>query len=153
MDGLLEVPVRQGPAHRRRRQAGDDRAGLRLAVHDRVPALRSPALRRRILPSLVVIGLLIAGWQLYAGSSAATARVLPSPTRVIAALWDQRDLALHHTLVTLGETAVGFGASLVLAALAGVVMELVPAVRRALYPLLVGSQSLPILVVAPILVL
>ena len=55
--------------------------------------------------------------------------------------------------MTLGETAVGFVASLVLAVGAGIVMELVPAVRRALYPLLVGSQSLPILVVAPILVL
>jgi ABC-type nitrate/sulfonate/bicarbonate transport system permease component len=71
----------------------------------------------------------------------------------VTALWDQRDLAAHHTLVTLGETAVGFAASLVLAVFAGVVMELAPAVRRALYPLLVGSQSLPILVVAPILVL
>lgn len=55
--------------------------------------------------------------------------------------------------MTLGETAIGFAASLVLAVAAGIVMELAPGVRRALYPLLVGSQSLPILVVAPILVL
>ena len=55
--------------------------------------------------------------------------------------------------MTLGETAVGFAASLVLAVVAGIAMELAPGVRRALYPLLVGSQSLPILVVAPILVL
>jgi NitT/TauT family transport system permease protein len=55
--------------------------------------------------------------------------------------------------VTLGETAVGFAASLGLAFGAGVLMELAPRVRRALYPLLVGSHSVPILVVAPILVL
>ncbi len=79
--------------------------------------------------------------------------MLPAPTRILSALWDQRDAAVHHTLVTLGETVVGFGASLALATGAAVVMDLVPAVRRALYPLLVGSQAVPILVVAPILVL
>lgn len=79
--------------------------------------------------------------------------MLPAPTRILSALWDQRDSAVHHTLVTLGETVVGFGASLGLALGAAVVMDLVPAVRRALYPLLVGSQAVPILVVAPILVL
>jgi len=60
---------------------------------------------------------------------------------------------VHHTLVTLGEAAVGFGASLVLALAAAVAMDLVPRLRQALYPLLVGSQAVPILVVAPILVL
>ncbi len=79
--------------------------------------------------------------------------MLPAPTRIVSALWDQRDAALHHTLVTLGETVVGFGASLALALGAAVIMDLVPAIRRALYPLLVGSQAVPILVVAPILVL
>lgn len=79
--------------------------------------------------------------------------MLPGPTRILGALWDQRDLAVHHTLVTLGETAIGFSASLVLALGAAIVMDLAPGVRRAVYPLLVGSQALPILVVAPILVL
>ena len=79
--------------------------------------------------------------------------VLPGPTRILTALWDQRDAAVHHTLVTLGEAVVGFGASLLLALGAAVAMDLVPAVRRALYPLLVGSQAVPILVIAPILVL
>jgi ABC-type nitrate/sulfonate/bicarbonate transport system permease component len=79
--------------------------------------------------------------------------VLPAPSRILVALWDQRDEAVRNTLVTLGEAAVGFGASLVLAVLAALVMDLAPALRRAIYPLLVGSQAVPILVVAPILVL
>jgi len=71
----------------------------------------------------------------------------------VAALWDERDLAVHHTIVTLGETVVGFAVSLGLAIAVAVAMDLVPVVRRAIYPLLVGSQAVPILVVAPILVL
>ena len=79
--------------------------------------------------------------------------MLPAPSRIISALWDERDLAAHHTVVTLGETVVGFAVSLVLGVAVSVVMDLVPALRRAVYPLLVGSQAVPILVVAPILVL
>jgi ABC-type nitrate/sulfonate/bicarbonate transport system permease component len=90
---------------------------------------------------------------LYTQTAGAGSFVLPAPTRILSALWDQRDAAVHHTLVTLGETVVGFGSSLVLALAAAVLMDLVPALRRALYPLLVGSQAVPILVVAPILVL
>jgi len=79
--------------------------------------------------------------------------VLPAPSRILGALWDQRDAAVHNTLVTLGEAAVGFGASLALAVVAALAMDLAPGLRRAVYPLLVGSQAVPILVVAPILVL
>lgn len=96
---------------------------------------------------------MIVAWELYAQTIGAGSFVLPAPSRILSALWDQRDAAVHHTLVTLGETVVGFGASLVLALAAAVLMDLAPAVRRAVYPLLVGSQAVPILVVAPILVL
>ncbi|HEX7473520.1 MAG TPA: ABC transporter permease [Candidatus Limnocylindrales bacterium] len=71
----------------------------------------------------------------------------------MGALWDQRDLAAHHTLVTIGEAVVGFLGSLGLAIGAAVLMDLAPAVRRSVYPLLVGSQAVPVLVVAPVLVL
>ncbi|MHB8400128.1 MAG: ABC transporter permease [Candidatus Limnocylindrales bacterium] len=79
--------------------------------------------------------------------------MLPAPSAVVVALWDQRDAAIQNTLVTLEEAIVGFAASLVLAVAAAVLMDLVPAVRRSVYPLIVGSQAVPILVVAPILVL
>ena len=95
----------------------------------------------------------MAAWELYARTAGVGSFVLPGPARIVAALWDQREAAVHHTLVTLGETAIGFAASLTLALGAAVAMDLAPTVRRAIYPLLVGSQALPILVVAPILVL
>jgi ABC-type nitrate/sulfonate/bicarbonate transport system permease component len=79
--------------------------------------------------------------------------VLPAPTRIADALWEQRDLAVQNTLVTLGEAVVGFLTSLCLAILAAILMDLAPAVRRSIYPLLVGSQAVPVLVVAPVLVL
>jgi ABC-type nitrate/sulfonate/bicarbonate transport system permease component len=100
-----------------------------------------------------VVAVLVVAWQLAGQAGGTTGFVLPAPSRILAALWDQRDEALHHTLVTLGEAAIGFLASLALACAAAVGMDLLPSLRRGLYPLLVGSQALPILVVAPILVL
>jgi ABC-type nitrate/sulfonate/bicarbonate transport system permease component len=70
----------------------------------------------------------------------------------VSALWDQRELAAHHAIVTIGEALVGFALSLGLAIGTAVVMDLAPVVRRSLYPLLVGSQAVPVLVLAPILV-
>ena len=79
--------------------------------------------------------------------------MLPAPSRIVTALWDQREAAIHHTLVTLVEAAVGFAAALALALLAATAMDLAPRAREALYPLLVGSQAVPVLVIAPVLVL
>ena len=105
------------------------------------------------MPALAVVTALVAAWELYGRTAGVGSFLLPSPTRIAEALWEQRDAAVHHTLVTLGEAAIGFAASLGLALAAAVAMDLAPAVRRAIYPLLVGSQALPILVIAPILVL
>jgi ABC-type nitrate/sulfonate/bicarbonate transport system permease component len=99
---------------------------------------------------LAAIGL---AWEAYALSSGASPFVLPSPSRVLVALWEQWPTAVHHTEVTLGETAVGVVASLTIALGAAIAMDQAGWLRRALYPILVGSQTLPILVVAPILVL
>ena len=100
-----------------------------------------------------MVAAVIAAWEAYARTIGAGSFVLPGPVRIAAALWDQRALALHHTLVTLGETVIGFGASLLLAVTAAIAMDQLPRIRRAVYPILVGSQAVPILVVAPILIL
>src|SRR6266849_3553045 len=106
MDRLLEVPLRSGPAQRREREAADRVTGLRGPVHERVPAL----IRRLAPPILAVLALLVA-WEAYARSLPAGG-FLPAPTRIAGALWDQRDLAVQNTLVTLGEAVVGFVSSL-----------------------------------------
>ena len=96
----------------------------------------------------------MAVWELYAGSLPAGAGfLLPAPSQIVSALWDQRDLAAQHTLATLGEAVVGFLASLGLAVGAALLMDLQPVVRRSIYPLLIGSQAVPVLVIAPVLVL
>jgi ABC-type nitrate/sulfonate/bicarbonate transport system permease component len=108
---------------------------------------------RRLVPPLILVAVLIGSWELACRALGVDPIVLPAPSRILGALWDARAVAAGHTLTTLGETVVGFGASVVLAVAAALVMDQVGWVRRAVYPLLVTSQTIPIVAVAPLLVL
>jgi len=109
-------------------------------------------LRRAAPPLALVAGLLIS-WEAYVAVSGISPLILPSPSRIVTALIDFRALALTHTIPTLVETVVGFSVSVVAAAGAAIAMDQAPAVRRAVYPLLVGSQTVPIVAIAPLIVI
>ncbi|HEY7782840.1 MAG TPA: ABC transporter permease [Ktedonobacterales bacterium] len=104
-------------------------------------------------PPLAVLVALGVVWQLYAVRGVRDAQLLPPPTMVLAALGSQRGLLWHHTLVTLDETLVGFAAALVTGLALAALIDLSSWPRRALYPLLVASQTIPIITLAPLLVL
>jgi ABC-type nitrate/sulfonate/bicarbonate transport system permease component len=107
----------------------------------------------RLAPPLVVVGLLLVVWEAYVRLSGVSPIVLPSPTRILGALVDFRELAWDHTVPTVVETLIGFSVSVVAAVGAAIAMDQVGWLRRALYPLLVGSQTIPIVALAPLLVL
>jgi ABC-type nitrate/sulfonate/bicarbonate transport system permease component len=108
---------------------------------------------RRILPSAAVLAALLIAWEAYVDLARVSPLVLPSPSRIVSAFLDFRDAAVANTIPTLVETVAGFSVSVVLAVLAAVAMDQSAAIRRALYPLLVGSQTIPIVSLAPLLVL
>lgn len=102
------------------------------------------------LSLLVVLGL---AWYFVAEFSGLGSFVLPSPVDVARAAWETRDLLLDSVGTTMMTTAIG----LVIALVAGVglaaLVDFWSLARRALYPLLVVSQTLQILAIAPILVI
>lgn len=105
------------------------------------------------VPALVLLASLLALWQWYASQPSVDALLLPTPVKVWQALLAQRDILWHHTLVTLYETLVGFGSALATGVALAVLIDFSPWLRRALYPLLVTSQTIPIITLAPLLVL
>jgi ABC-type nitrate/sulfonate/bicarbonate transport system permease component len=112
---------------------------------------------RWVLPTLLVAGL-IAAWQI-AASTGAIAEALhiepflvPSPAEVAESLWDSRALLAENAWTTLKEVLLGFGCALAAGLAAAVAMHLSETLRRAFYPLAVASQTVPIPVIAPILV-
>ncbi|WP_300009174.1 ABC transporter permease [Pseudonocardia sp.] len=100
---------------------------------------------------LVVAGLL--AWQVGVDASGVRPQVLPSPLRVLEQGWAYREAIWSNTVPTLQATAVGFTVSLALAWAIAVAVDFSPWLRRALTPLLVASQTLPIIAIAPLLII
>jgi NitT/TauT family transport system permease protein len=114
-------------------------------------------LRRWLLPALLIAAL-IGAWQL-AASSGALADLLnlesflvPSPAEIAEAFWQNRSLLAENAWVTLQEVLLGLACAIVAGVVFAVAMRLSATLRLAFYPLLVASQSIPIIAIAPILV-
>jgi ABC-type nitrate/sulfonate/bicarbonate transport system permease component len=92
-------------------------------------------------------------WEGYCRLTGVSPIVLPAPSRIVQSLWAARADALRHTLPTLGETVVGLAVSIAFAVVTAVTMDRFGVIRRAVEPLLIASQTIPIVAIAPLLVL
>jgi putative hydroxymethylpyrimidine transport system permease protein len=100
-----------------------------------------------------LLALLVGGWELLAKLGHVENYLLPAPSEVASALWDDRDLLAPDTWVTAREVLLGFGLALAIGVAIAIVLHLSPVLRRAAYPLVVASQAIPVVVIAPILVI
>ncbi|HYG97455.1 MAG TPA: ABC transporter permease [Solirubrobacterales bacterium] len=114
-------------------------------------------MRRWLLP-LGLIALLLGLWQL-ACSTGAIADALsledflvPSPAEIASSLWENRSLLAENAWVTLREMLLGILGALAVGVGFAVLMHRWRVLRDAAYPLIVASQTIPIIVIAPILV-
>jgi putative hydroxymethylpyrimidine transport system permease protein len=115
-------------------------------------------MRRWLLPVLLLAGL-VGAWQL-AASTGVLADVLslpsilvPSPVEVVESLSNQRHLYTENAWVTLREMLLGLTAALAVGLAVGYAMHLSRVTRDTFSPLIIASQAIPILVVAPIFVI
>jgi ABC-type nitrate/sulfonate/bicarbonate transport system permease component len=108
---------------------------------------------RTRLPSIVLVALLLVGWEAYVRMAGVSPVVLPGPVRILASLWEFRADALRHAIPTLIETVLGFLLAVVIAIASAMAMDRTPPLRRALEPLLVTSQTIPIVALAPLFLL
>lgn len=115
------------------------------------------ALRRYLPPILVVAGL-IAAWQLAAGWGVLADALkledflVSSPGQIAATLWRDRELLADNAWTTLVEILLGFACALLAGFTAALALHTSGVLRRSFYPLIVASQTIPIIVIAPILV-
>ena len=108
-------------------------------------------MRRALAPALLVIAL-IGAWQLYAQTGAVDDFILPAPSEIAAAGWQDRALLWDNLLVTAQEVGLGIVSALVLGFALAVALHFSGVLRRGVYPVLVASQAVPIVIVAPLLV-
>ena len=115
-------------------------------------AARVRRMARWLGPALLLAAL-IAVWQGAVVLFAVPAWKLPAPSAIAAELVASRDLYLKHTWVTLMEVMLGFGAALATGVLLATLIAYYRTLQRAVYPLVIASQTIPIIVIAPLLLI
>jgi putative hydroxymethylpyrimidine transport system permease protein len=105
-----------------------------------------------MIAPLVLLALFVGAWELYTRVSNVDAFILPPPNEVAQSLWDDRSLLLSNLGVTAQEVGLGVIISLVVGGVLAFLLHLSPPLRRAAYPLLVSSQAIPFVILAPLLV-
>lgn len=113
---------------------------------------------RRWLPPVILVTVLIGLWQLAASSGfmadalGLESFLVPSPAEIADALWIDRDLLAENAWVTFYEIVAGFAVALLTGLLAAFALHRSRLLRSAGYPVVVASQTIPVIVLAPILV-
>jgi putative hydroxymethylpyrimidine transport system permease protein len=105
------------------------------------------------MAALVLVLAALVGWQLIVRAGAVDPLILPAPTDVAQALWDDRSLLASDLATTTWEVLLGLLVAIVAGVAIAVAMHLSPPVRRALRPLVIGSQAVPVPVIAPLVIL
>ena len=108
---------------------------------------------RANLPAAILVLLLLMVWQAAAiGMDAAY--ILPSPAQVLRRLWELRKpLFCAHLPATMSVVGIGLLISIVLGLALAILMDLSPVAEKALYPLVIASQTIPTTALAPLFVL
>lgn len=108
---------------------------------------------REQLPALCAVAALLLLWQLLCWSGLVPAYMLPSPGQVLRALAEDRALLWGHAVITLKESILGLALGVLLGVGFAALMDSFTLLRCAVYPILVMTQTIPAVAVAPLLVL
>lgn len=107
---------------------------------------------KKSLPAVLICALLLL-WEACVRMLHIPLYVLPAPTQVIAALIGDAPTLAHHAWISLSEALLGMGISLALSLVLGVLMDAFPTFKRCVYPILVITQTVPMIVLAPIFII
>lgn len=126
-----------------------------LSKTTRIPQVNVSRARQRKLLLLISLGLAGVAWQLFSRLGDFPPFILPTPAlvfkRFLVALLDGS--LLFHSLITLGEVLAGLALGVTLATLTGYVLAKSPFLERMLSPYIIASQSIPVVAIAPLLVI
>lgn len=108
---------------------------------------------KHILPPLIFFAILLLGWELAVSFYALEPWMLPAPTVVWRELIDRFPSMIIDIVATMRIAITGLTMGVLLGAVLALLLHLSHLAYRALYPLLVVSQNIPIITLAPLLIL
>ncbi len=105
------------------------------------------------LPSIILIIIVLILWQ-FAAFLIDAPYILPSPTEILAKIWElRRTLFLVQLPATMSVTVIGLLISIVFGLTLAVAMDMNKKIADALYPIVIASQTIPTTAIAPLFVL
>ena len=108
---------------------------------------------KKNLPALILVFILLIAWQMGAMGLDA-AYILPSPVQILVRLWELREpLLTVHLPATMSVTMIGLAISIVLGLGLAILMDVSAVAHKALYPIIIASQTIPTTAIAPLFVL
>ncbi|HEX2937808.1 MAG TPA: ABC transporter permease [Ruminiclostridium sp.] len=109
-------------------------------------------IKNKLYPAAAIAVLLLA-WQLFSMCGVIPSFMLPSPLDVAAAFITNFPDLLRNSGVTLAEAFAGLFIGIAVAFVLAVLMDMFDVIYKAAYPLLIISQTIPVVAIAPLLVL
>lgn len=111
--------------------------------------MKKNRIKNKILPVSVFI-LAIALWEICVKAFDISLYVLPAPTKIMTAIIENFPTLWEHSMVSLGEALAGLFISAVLAVVLAVCMDLSKVFKTSLYPFLIVTQTVPVMVLGPL---
>lgn len=108
---------------------------------------------KEYLPAILVVVIFLIIWQIYASNGLVSSSILPTPTAIAHTLLMNRTIIWSQVTQTMAETIIGLAIAIALGVTFGVALFLSSPLRKALYPLLVVSQTVPLIALAPLLLI
>lgn len=108
---------------------------------------------KRNIPSVVAVITIIIIWQLFCTLGVLPSYMLPSPIEVIVAFYSELPILWENALITLQEAFIGLISGVMVGFLVAVLMDRFAILYKAFYPLLIITQTIPSVAIAPLLVL
>jgi ABC-type nitrate/sulfonate/bicarbonate transport system permease component len=110
-------------------------------------------MRKANLPSVMAVAILLLLWQAVCILGWVPLYMLPSPAQVVQAFFSELPLLFENSLITLQEAFLGLILGVTVGFVAAVLMDGFEILYKAFYPLLILTQTIPSVAIAPLLVL
>ena len=126
-----------------------------LTAERRTPAPRRERTRRLLRnygPSAAIVAVGIGLWELLTRALDVPHFIWPTVSLIAAEMRDEAGSLASNAAVTLSEVVAGFAIAVAAGLTVGILLHVSAVLRRGVYPLLIASQSVPTIVLAPVFV-
>ncbi|NBI05851.1 ABC transporter permease [Senegalia massiliensis] len=106
-------------------------------------------IENKIIPSIFFFFLLFI-WEVVVRVGIVERYILPSPIDIIKVFSEINSEIWPHISTTLQESAIGFLIAIILGIVLAIVMDNVKFIKKAIYPIVIISQTVPIIALAPL---